>query len=236
MIAGMIQSQIFVNYLTINCVDCGELDGEVTFKLPNLPYGSPIRGRQRDINGLDVEHSARHNGRHDSRGSKETEEEYAGREARVKTQVRYDDVLTEEQWLAAVEESDDSITEAAKRKAARGSVDNIPVHPGAFRNAIIQAARLEEQSESEQSEEDEALLDEGGPPNETSRVLSNGDASPKSDERKTNKAKRERDAGGGASSLDRTDGDSDDSITEAAKHRAARIDNWPANDDPRSPY
>ena len=48
-----------------------------------------------------------------------TEEEYAGRGARVKTQVRYDDGLTEEQWLAAVDDSDDSITEAAARKAAR---------------------------------------------------------------------------------------------------------------------
>lgn len=49
----------------------------------------------------------------------EPEEEYTGRGARVKTQVKYDDGLTEEQWLAAVDDSDDSITEAAKRKAAR---------------------------------------------------------------------------------------------------------------------
>lgn len=49
----------------------------------------------------------------------EVEEEYAGRGARVKTQVKYDDGLTEEQWLAAVDDSDDSIGEAAKRKAAR---------------------------------------------------------------------------------------------------------------------
>lgn len=48
-----------------------------------------------------------------------TEEEFAGRGARVKTQVRYDDGLTEEQWLAAVDDSDDSITEAAARKQAR---------------------------------------------------------------------------------------------------------------------
>lgn len=46
-------------------------------------------------------------------------EEYAGRGARVKTQVKYDDGLTEEQWLAAVDDSDDSIGEAAKRKQAR---------------------------------------------------------------------------------------------------------------------
>ncbi|KAI1617508.1 adenosinetriphosphatase [Exophiala viscosa] len=49
----------------------------------------------------------------------EEKEEYAGRGARVKTQVKYDDGLTEEQWLAAVDDSDDSIGEAAKRKAAR---------------------------------------------------------------------------------------------------------------------
>lgn len=51
--------------------------------------------------------------------AKKEEDEYAGRGARVKTQVRYDDGLTEEQWLAAVDDSDDSIGEAAKRKQAR---------------------------------------------------------------------------------------------------------------------
>ena len=60
-----------------------------------------------------------------------------------------------------------------------GSVDNIHVHPSAFRNEIIQAARLEERSESDQSEEEEALLDEDGSPNETSKIFSNGNASPK---------------------------------------------------------
>lgn len=49
----------------------------------------------------------------------QVEEEYAGRGARVKTQVRYDDGLTEEQWLAAVDDSDDSIGDAVKRKQAR---------------------------------------------------------------------------------------------------------------------
>ena len=50
---------------------------------------------------------------------KSIEEEYAGRGARVKTQVRYDDGLTEEQWLAAVDDSDDSLGDAVKRKQAR---------------------------------------------------------------------------------------------------------------------
>ena len=49
----------------------------------------------------------------------EEEEVYAGRGARVKTQIKYDDGLTEEQWLAAVDDSDDSITAAATRKQAR---------------------------------------------------------------------------------------------------------------------
>ena len=61
-----------------------------------------------------------------------------------------------------------------------GSVDNIHVHPSAFRNEIIQAGRLEEErAESDQSEEEEALLDERGSPNENSRILSNGNPSPK---------------------------------------------------------
>lgn len=55
----------------------------------------------------------------DDNPAQEVEEEYAGRGARVKTQVKYDDGLTEEQWLAAVDDSDDSIGEAAKRKQAR---------------------------------------------------------------------------------------------------------------------
>ena len=56
-----------------------------------------------------------------------------------------------------------------------GSVDNIHVHPSAFRHEIIQAGRLEEErSESDQSEAEEALLDQQDSPNETSRILSNG--------------------------------------------------------------
>ncbi|KAK5077246.1 transcriptional regulator [Lithohypha guttulata] len=50
---------------------------------------------------------------------KKEDDEFAGRGARVKTQVRYDDGLTEEQWLAAVDDSDDSIGDAVKRKQAR---------------------------------------------------------------------------------------------------------------------
>ena len=49
----------------------------------------------------------------------EEEETYAGRGARVKTTIKYDDGLTEEQWLAAVDDSDDSIGAAAGRKQAR---------------------------------------------------------------------------------------------------------------------
>ena len=49
----------------------------------------------------------------------QVEEEYAGRGARIKHQVRYDDGLTEEQWLAAVDDSEDSVGDAVKRKQAR---------------------------------------------------------------------------------------------------------------------
>ncbi|OAP63556.1 hypothetical protein AYL99_02783 [Fonsecaea erecta] len=44
-----------------------------------------------------------------------------------------------------------------------GSVDNIHIHPASFRQDIIQAARLEEQSESEASEEDALLTDPESP-------------------------------------------------------------------------
>ena len=60
-----------------------------------------------------------------------------------------------------------------------GSVDNIHIHPAAFRNDIIAASRLEERPESES--EEEALLDEEGSPNETSHILPNGNGSPKKD-------------------------------------------------------
>ncbi|KAL8949070.1 MAG: hypothetical protein Q9222_004795 [Ikaeria aurantiellina] len=45
-------------------------------------------------------------------------EEYAGRGARERTRVKYDDGLTEEQWLMAVDNDDDTIEEAAARKVA----------------------------------------------------------------------------------------------------------------------
>ncbi|KAI9805124.1 MAG: hypothetical protein M1825_000958 [Sarcosagium campestre] len=46
-------------------------------------------------------------------------EEYAGRGARQRTQVKYDDGLTEEQWAEAVDADDDTIEEAVARKQAR---------------------------------------------------------------------------------------------------------------------
>ena len=45
-------------------------------------------------------------------------EEYAGRGARERTRVRYDDGLTEEQWLMAVDDDEDTIEDAMARKAA----------------------------------------------------------------------------------------------------------------------
>ncbi|KAK5027278.1 Zinc resistance conferring protein [Exophiala sideris] len=54
-----------------------------------------------------------------------------------------------------------------------GSVDNIHVHPASFRQEIIQAARLEEQSD-ESTEEEEALLDDNESPNERSKIFADG--------------------------------------------------------------
>lgn len=49
----------------------------------------------------------------------EEEEEVLGRGARERTRVKYDDGLTEEQWLMAVDDDDDSPEAAAARKNAR---------------------------------------------------------------------------------------------------------------------
>ena len=46
-------------------------------------------------------------------------EEIAGRGARERTSIKYDDGLTEEQWLEAVDNSDDNIEDAVRRKNAR---------------------------------------------------------------------------------------------------------------------
>ncbi|KAK6088400.1 Chromatin structure-remodeling complex subunit snf21 [Seiridium cupressi] len=49
----------------------------------------------------------------------ETPEEILGRGARERTRVKYDDGLTEEQWLMAVDDDDDSPEAAAARKQAK---------------------------------------------------------------------------------------------------------------------
>ena len=49
----------------------------------------------------------------------EEEEVYAGRGARERTKVKYDDGLTEEQWLLAVDDDEDTIEAAQARKQAR---------------------------------------------------------------------------------------------------------------------
>ncbi|KAF4417734.1 component of SWI SNF global transcription activator complex [Fusarium acutatum] len=51
--------------------------------------------------------------------SDETEDVVLGRGARERTKVKYDDGLTEEQWLMAVDDDDDSPEAAAARKQAR---------------------------------------------------------------------------------------------------------------------
>jgi ATP-dependent helicase STH1/SNF2 len=56
----------------------------------------------------------------DSSGvAEETEEVILGRGARERTRVKYDDGLTEEQWLMAVDDDEDSPEAAAARKQAR---------------------------------------------------------------------------------------------------------------------
>ena len=50
-----------------------------------------------------------------------------------------------------------------------GSVDNIHVHPASFRNEIIAASRLEEHTE--ESGEEDALLDDSGAPNQNGSPL-----------------------------------------------------------------
>ncbi|KAI9882186.1 MAG: hypothetical protein M1823_006069 [Watsoniomyces obsoletus] len=49
----------------------------------------------------------------------EEPEEVVGRGARQRTQVKYDDGLTEEQWLEAVDADDDTVEDAVARKQAR---------------------------------------------------------------------------------------------------------------------
>ena len=49
----------------------------------------------------------------------EEAEEYTGRGARERTRVKYDDGLTEEQWLMAVDDDEDTIEDAIARKNAR---------------------------------------------------------------------------------------------------------------------
>lgn len=51
--------------------------------------------------------------------AQEEVEEYVGRGARERTRVKYDDGLTEEQWLMAVDDDEDTIEDAIARKNAR---------------------------------------------------------------------------------------------------------------------
>ncbi|EXJ57082.1 hypothetical protein A1O7_07426 [Cladophialophora yegresii CBS 114405] len=59
-----------------------------------------------------------------------------------------------------------------------GSVDNIHIHPASFRQDIIQAARLEERSESESGEEDALLIDVDSPEDRSNTFPEDHHASP----------------------------------------------------------
>ena len=66
------------------------------------------------------------------------------------------------------------------RRTSGSIVDAIHVHPASFRNDIIAASRLDEQTESEA--EEEAVLDDEvspAPPNETSSLMKHSNGSPK---------------------------------------------------------
>ena len=101
-------------------------------------------------------------------------EEYAGRGARVKTQVKYDDGLTEEQWLAAVDDSDDSIGEAAKRKQAR--IDKRRTNRAKReRDAAGGASSPEEERESTEEPEPEPQPKKKGRPAKSAGQKRKGD-------------------------------------------------------------
>ncbi|KAF7546962.1 hypothetical protein G7046_g9153 [Stylonectria norvegica] len=72
----------------------------------------------------------------------ETEEVSLGRGARERTKVKYDDGLTEEQWLMAVDDEEDSPEAAAARKQARKDRrENKSKKPGASLDGSPDASR-----------------------------------------------------------------------------------------------
>ncbi|KAM0347147.1 hypothetical protein ACHAPU_005087 [Fusarium lateritium] len=79
----------------------------------------------------------------------DTEEVVLGRGARERTKVKYDDGLTEEQWLMAVDDDDDSPEAAAARKQARKDRrEGRPKKPGMDESPSGSRASTEEVEET----------------------------------------------------------------------------------------
>ncbi len=127
-------------------------------------------------------------------------EEIKGRGARERTRVKYDDGLTEEQWLNAVDDDEDSPEAAAARKQARkdrreqnrlkrlgqipGSIENSPAGsresteepeptPKKARNRKVGKA---DKRKAEEPDEEPPAKRKRGPPGRKSGATSNGDS------------------------------------------------------------
>ncbi|KAI9844327.1 MAG: hypothetical protein M1837_005631 [Sclerophora amabilis] len=112
-------------------------------------------------------------------------EEIAGRGARQRTQVKYDDGLTEEQWLDAVDADDDTIEEAVARKqaalskrqvnkdrkarVAAGTEDPSMASDGENSDSPAPKKRGRKPKPMEKRKVDEAALDELQPANKRKR-------------------------------------------------------------------
>ena len=76
-------------------------------------------------------------------------EEFAGRGARERTRVKYDDGLTEEQWLMAVDNDEDSIEDAIARRNAKIEKRNQNKDKKAKRAAGMEVASMTSRESSE---------------------------------------------------------------------------------------
>lgn len=113
----------------------------------------------------------------------EEAEEIVGRGARQRTQVKYDDGLTEEQWLDAVDADDDTIEDAVARKQARiakrqanrekrgKTAAGIEDSPEPSRDSSEQpiSKRRGRKSKPEKRKAEEAALDESETPSKRKR-------------------------------------------------------------------
>ncbi|KAF6820507.1 Chromatin structure-remodeling complex subunit snf21 [Colletotrichum sojae] len=114
----------------------------------------------------------------------EQEETSLGRGARERTKVRYDDGLTEEQWLMAVDDDDDSPEAAAARKQARKDKRDTNKLK---RVAIMNAAEASPSASRASTEEVETPKKRGRKPgskNQEKRKAEEGDDEPPAKKRR----------------------------------------------------